>query len=159
MPTAGGKKKKGGILAGLHEKLDKLISQGEKAEAEKEPTPEEKDEERLREVDAKIEEVTSLLAGGHTRESVEREVGWHEARVASTRGESAPLVRVFHETDGGKRIPTTRRTQAKMQLATSLRLRLQVAEHAGDLEHALHVLVQEQVAILERQYGRRGAAD
>lgn len=38
-----------------------------------------------------------------------------------------------------------------MMLADALKLRIRVGKHAQDLEHALHILVREQVEILERQ--------
>lgn len=41
-------------------------------------------------------------------------------------------------------------------LADSLKLRIRVGKHARDLEHALHILVKEQVEILERQLERGG---
>lgn len=44
-----------------------------------------------------------------------------------------------------------------MMLADSLKLRMRVGKHARDLEHALHILVDEQVEILERQLGRGGS--
>jgi hypothetical protein len=43
-----------------------------------------------------------------------------------------------------------------MQLADSLKMRIRVGKHAQDLEHALHILVREQVEILERQLERVG---
>jgi hypothetical protein len=46
--------------------------------------------------------------------------------------------------------------QSKMQLAEALKLRIRVGKHVQDLEHALHVLVKEQVEILERQLGQVG---
>lgn len=145
-------------LTALHAKLDKIAASiGNKqstAKPEKPPTAEEKDEERLREVEAKIAEVTDLLASNADRDTVDRHIAGHRARVRSADAESKPRLRVFHD-HGGKRIQTTRRTQAKMQLAGSLQTRLRLAQHATDLEHALHVLVQEQVEILERQLGRK----
>ena len=145
-------------MMSIHAKLDKIAAALQNKAAasapEKPPTEEEKDEERLREVEAKIAEVTDLLAGKHSRETADREIEARRARSASTRGESKPYLRVFHE-HGGKKFQTTRRTQAKMQLADGLATRLRLAEHAADLEHALHVLVQEQVEILERQLKRK----
>jgi hypothetical protein len=44
-----------------------------------------------------------------------------------------------------------------MMLADSLKLRMRVGKHARDLEHALHILVDEQVDILERQLQRGGS--
>ena len=46
--------------------------------------------------------------------------------------------------------------QTKMHLAEALKLRIRVGKHAQDLEHALHILVREQVEILERQLERVG---
>jgi hypothetical protein len=49
-----------------------------------------------------------------------------------------------------------------MNLAQALKMRIRVGKHAQDLEHALHVLVKEQVEILERQLedhvGKKGDA-
>ena len=43
-----------------------------------------------------------------------------------------------------------------MFLADALKMRIRVGRHAQDLEHALHILVKEQVEILERQLERVG---
>lgn len=43
-----------------------------------------------------------------------------------------------------------------MMLADALKMRIRVGKHAQDLEHALHILVKEQVEILERQLERVG---
>ena len=51
---------------------------------------------------------------------------------------------------------TLKSSQSKMQLADSLKMRIRVGKHAQDLEHALHILVREQVEILERQLERVG---
>lgn len=138
-------------------KLDKLVElQGEKTKAAvKEPTEEEQDEERLCEVEAKLEDLVDLLSQGATRDSSDAKINEARSRVQSGKDESKPLLRVFHQQKGGKRISTTRRTQSKMHLADALKLRLRVGQHAQDLEHALHVLVKEQVQILERQLARK----
>jgi hypothetical protein len=46
--------------------------------------------------------------------------------------------------------------QSKLQLADALKQRIRVGKHAQDMEHGLHILVREQVEILERQLGRTG---
>ncbi len=46
--------------------------------------------------------------------------------------------------------------QNKMQLAEAIKERIRVGKHVQDLEHALHILVREQVEILERQLERVG---
>ena len=141
-------------LASIERKLDELVKQ--KADAEpKEPTQEEKDEERMRELEAKIADLVEVLSSGTTRESADHSVSDAKDRVQTTQGEERPFLRVYHD-HGGKRIPTTRRTQSKMQLADALKRRIRVGKHAQDLEHGLHILVREQVEILERQLGRTG---
>jgi hypothetical protein len=49
-----------------------------------------------------------------------------------------------------------KRAQSKMHLAEALKHRLRVGKHPKDLEHGLHILVREQVEILERQLARAG---
>ena len=100
-------------LQSIHTKLSELVKlQADKAEAAKpkEPTEEEKDEERLREVEAKLTDLLDLLSGDVTRESADAKIKTAEDRVESTKGEPAPFLRVFHD-HGGKKIKTTRRTQ------------------------------------------------
>ena len=146
-------------LQNIEAKLNELVRlQGEKAAAAepKEPTQEEKDEERLREIEGRLTDLVDLLQQGATRDSADDRVRTARQRVDSGEGESRPLLRVYHDHAGGKRIATTRRTQSKMHLAEALKLRIRVGKHAQDLEHALHVLVREQVEILERQLARVG---
>ena len=100
-------------LGNIEAKLNELVKlQSDKAAAAepKEPTQEEKDEERLREIEAKITDLVELLHTGTTRDSADSKVDEHRERVKSGKGEPRPLLRVFHD-HGGKRIATTRRTQ------------------------------------------------
>ena len=148
-------------LQTIEAKLDALVKQqGEKAAAAapKEPTQEEKDEERLREIEGRMTDLVDLLHQNATRDSADERVRTAKQRVDSGEGEARPLLRVYHDHAGGKRIPTTRRTQSKLQLADALKLRLRVGKHAQDLEHALHILAREQVEILERQLARVGSS-
>lgn len=98
-------------LARIDRKLNALVKQKSEEEAEQEPTEEEKDEERLREIEERIADLVDLLSEGVTRESADAKVGEHRERVKSCKGEPRPLLRVYHD-HGGKRIATTRRTQA-----------------------------------------------
>ena len=100
-------------LGNIEAKLNELVKlQADKAAAAKpkEPTQEEKDEERLRELEAKIADIVELVHTGTTRDSADSKVDGHRDRVKSGKGEPRPLLRVFHD-HGGKRIATTRRTQ------------------------------------------------
>ena len=142
-------------LGRIEAKLDELVRAKKSEEAAKQPTQEEKDEQRLREIEERICDLTELLSGSVTRESADDRIGESRERVKSGKGEPRPFLRVFHE-HGGKKIATTRRTQSKLMLADALKLRIRVGKHAQDLEHALHILVREQVEILERQLERVG---
>ena len=69
-------------------------------------------------------DLVELLHQGATRQSADERVRTARQRVDSGEGESRPLLRVYHDHAGGKRIPTTRRTQSKLQLADALKLRI-----------------------------------
>jgi hypothetical protein len=142
-------------LGRIEAKLDELVRAKKGEEAAKQPTQEEKDEQRLREIEERICDLTELLSGSVTRESADAKIEEGRERIKSGKGEPRPLLKVFHE-HGGKKIATTRRTQSKLMLADALKLRIRVGKHAQDLEHALHILVREQVEILERQLERVG---
>lgn len=140
-------------LESIDRKLGELVRSKQTEAAGKEPTQEERDEQRLREVEGRIADIVDLLQQGATREAADARIKTARQRVDSGAGEGRPLLRVFHD-HGGKRIQTTRRTQSKLHLAEALKLRLRAGKHAQDLEHALHMLVREQVEILERQLAR-----
>jgi hypothetical protein len=142
-------------LGRIEAKLDELVRAKKSEEAEKQPTQEEKDEERLREIEERMTDLIELLNTGTTRDSADAKIEEHRERVKSGKGEPRPLLKVYHE-HKGKKIPTTRRTQSKLMLADALKMRIRVGKHAQDLEHALHILVKEQVEILERQLDRVG---
>ena len=106
-------------LARIDRKLNELVKSKSAEEAEKEPTEEEKDEERLREIEERIADLVDLLSQNVTRESADAKVSEHRERVQSGKGESRPLLKVYHD-HGGKRIATTRRTQVSPTSAANL---------------------------------------
>lgn len=108
-------------LARIDRKLNELVKSKSAEEAEKEPTEEEKDEERLREIEERIADLVDLLSQNVTRESADAKVGEHRERVQSGKGESRPLLKVYHD-HGGKRIATTRRTQVNFFVFIELTL-------------------------------------
>lgn len=97
-------------LSRIEAKLDELVKSKNKEEAEKQPTQEEKDEERMREIEEKITDLIELLNAGTTRDAADDKINHARERVKSGKGEPRPLLKVFHE-HKGKKIPTTRRTQ------------------------------------------------
>jgi len=101
-------------LGRIEAKLDELVKAKKAEETEKQPTQEEKDEERLREIEERMTDLIELLNTGTTRESADAKIDEHRERVKSGKGEPRPLLKVYHE-HKGKKIPTTRRTQAMLE--------------------------------------------
>lgn len=100
-------------LGRIEAKLDELVRAKKSEETEKQPTQEEKDEERLREIEERMTDLIELLNTGTTRDSADAKIEEHRERVKSGKGEPRPLLKVYHE-HKGKKIPTTRRTQASL---------------------------------------------
>lgn len=114
--------------------------------AQPEKTPEEMDEEELREVEAKIKEVIALMAAGHTRESGDEKLRTARERQQTHQGDSQS---VYHITSQGH-VPTTMHTRTNMELAEALKTRIQLGGYARNLEDALRRLSERHVAVLER---------
>jgi hypothetical protein len=113
-------------------------------------TLEEMDEEELREVEAKIKEVTSLMAEGHTRDAVDERVGTARWRRDTHHGDKTSA---FYISQHGH-VPTSKHTQTKLQLAELLKLRIQLGQYARDLDDTLERLSVRYVAVLERILSR-----
>ena len=113
------------------------------------PTQEEKDEQRLREVEGEIKEVLDLMARRVDRDQATETLGSkRKQRDEHLKNSQA----VFHRHQGAsKPVPTTMHTKAHMELADALKHRIQLGRHALRLEDSLKRLVTEQVEILERQ--------
>jgi len=100
-------------LGRIEAKLDELVRAKKSEEAEKQPTQEEKDEQRLREIEERVTDLIELLNEGTTREAADDKIGHARERVKSGKGEPRPLLKVYHE-HKGKKISTTRRTQVSV---------------------------------------------
>jgi len=120
----------------------------------KKPTQEELDDERLREIEAKIKELLQLISQGHDREKADAALG--EARATRDEQQGNRKERTFHkEAQGsGKPIPMGQHTSAHLKLASALKLRIRLGEYAQELEDSLTRLAEEQVEVLERQLKR-----
>lgn len=106
-------------LGRIEAKLDELVKAKKSEATEKQPTQEEKDEQRLREIEERVTDLIELLNSGTTRESADAKIEEHRERVKSGKGEPRPLLKVYHE-HKGKKIPTTRRTQVRIRAAPNL---------------------------------------
>jgi hypothetical protein len=113
-------------------------------------TPEELDEEELREVESKMKEVLDLMTARHRRDDTDARVLEARARRDDHAGNRQP---VFH-VSGGHHAPTTMHTKTELDLAEQLRLRIQLGKYALELDHSLERLSARQVAVLERMLAR-----
>jgi hypothetical protein len=120
----------------------------------KKPTQEELDDERLREIEAKIKELIQLIGEGHDRAGADERL--QAARASRDEQKGNRRERTFHREDrgAGKSIATTQHTSAHLRLASALKLRIRLGEYAAELEDSLARLAEEQVEVLERQLKR-----
>lgn len=116
----------------------------------KEKTPEEKDEEELREVEAKIKEVVGLMSKGHQRDEVDKRLKRARTRRDDHHGDKSSA---FHISEQGH-AATTKHTETKLALAEALKLRIQMGQYAKNLDDTLERLSVRYVAVLERILGR-----
>jgi hypothetical protein len=118
------------------------------------PTKEELDEERLREIEAKIKELTQLIAEGHDRPGADKRL--EAARASRDKQKGNHKERTFHKEDrgSGRPIATSQHTSAHLSLASALKLRIRLGEYALELEDSLARLAEEQVEVLERKLKR-----
>lgn len=113
-------------------------------------TLEEIDAEELREVEAKIQEVTGLMAEGLTRDAVDERVHTARWRRDTHHGDKTGA---FYISPQGH-VPTSKHTQTKLQLAEVLKLRIQLGQYARELDDTLERLSVRYVAVLERILSR-----
>ena len=115
-----------------------------------EKTPEELDEEELRDVEGKLKEVLGLMTAGHTRDQADADVKEARTRRDESDGDKTG---VFHITQQGH-AATTHHTRTKLALAEHLKLRIQLGKYASNLDDALDRLSVRHVAVLERMLSR-----
>ena len=122
----------------------------------KKPTQEELDEERLREIEARIKELTKLIADGHDRPGADTKL--QAARDQRDEQKGNKRERAYYREEpgkgAGKPIPVTQHTRAHLELAGALRLRIRLGEFALELGDSLERLAEEQVEVLERKLKR-----
>lgn len=115
----------------------------------KKKTPEEQDEEELREVEAKIQEVLALMSERHTREGADAKLEAARTRRDEAQGDQQG---VYHRlgNKGKGVVTTTKHTHAHLELAETLKTRIKLGQYAADLEDSLRRLSERHVAVLER---------
>jgi hypothetical protein len=116
----------------------------------KEKTPEELDEEELREVEGKLKEVLELMTARRHRGQTDADLEVARARRDQHAGNRQP---VYHHTQG-VHAETTMHTKTGLDLAEQLKLRIQLGQYALELDDTLERLTARYVAVLERMLGR-----
>jgi DNA polymerase III delta prime subunit len=123
-----------------------------KAKAPK-PTQEELDEERLREIEARMKELIQLMSDGVDRPKADERL--QTARTTRDTHKGNRKERVFYREKGaGRPIPVSQHTRAHLELAEALKLRIRLGEYALDLGDSLERLAEEHVEVLERSLKR-----
>jgi len=115
-----------------------------------EKTPEELDEEELREVEGKMKEVLELMTGRHDRGKTDEKLETARARRDEHAGNRQPV----HHIKGGHHAATTMHTKTTLDLAEQLKLRIQLGKYAKLLDDSLERLSARQVKVLERMLKR-----
>ena len=111
-----------------------------------EKTPEELDEQELREVEAEMKEVLDLLSRRQNREDAGRQLEQRRATREAHEHNGQPAMHMH----GSTRAPTTMRTKVCLDLGESLKTNIALHRHAASLEDSLHRLCERHVAVLER---------
>ena len=119
-------------------------------DAKKKKTKEELDQERLREVEARMKEVMDLLGKGASREKAD--AGLETARANQSK-HAGNKMGVFHS-HGSAKIPLKMSTKTQLDLAEALKLRIRIGDFALELEDSLQRMAGEQVELLERELKR-----
>jgi hypothetical protein len=117
-------------------------------ETTKPKTQEEKDEERLRELEQKIKDVVDLMQEGVDREQMDKDLD--EARAHHEKHKDNET-KAFHKHNGSSKslvIPT--KTKSALDLIEKLKKRIRLGEHALNLHEALHRAASSQIDVLER---------
>ena len=122
-----------------------------KKKKEKKPTQEELDDERLREIEAKMKELVRLMGDRANRPQADEKL--EIARETRDKHAGNPRENAFHkggEGGGSKPIAVSMDTKSALDLAEALKMRIKLGEYALDLQDSLNRLAVEQVEILER---------
>ena len=114
-------------------------------------TPQDLDEEELREIEADLSEVVELMAMRKDRTRSTREVEIMRGKYNENKGDTSG---VYHIT-GSHHIPTTRGTKWGLDYAEALKTRVRLGKHALELEDTLRRLTERYVDNLERQLDRQ----
>lgn len=109
-------------------------------------TPEELDEEELREVEGKVKEVMDLMTARHHREAVDSSLEQARGRAATHTGNKQAVYHV----SAPHHVATTMHTKTELDLAEQLKLRIQLGKYARELDDSLKRLSARQVKVLER---------
>ena len=117
--------------------------------AKAEKTPQELDEELLREIEAKTKEVLDLMVLRVNRTEADHSLQEARARRELHTGNKAEVYHPVGE-GGTARVATTMHTQTNLHLIDSLQHRILLGAFAHELEDSLLRLTERHIVVLER---------
>jgi hypothetical protein len=120
------------------------------APSSKKKTPEEQDEEELREVESELKDVLELMTARHGRDEADEVLHSKRGRRDDNAGNKEA---VFHSS-GAHRVATSMQTKTELDLAEQLKVRIRLGRHALNLNDTLSRLSARYVAVLERMLTR-----
>ena len=113
-------------------------------------TAEERDEEMLRDIEARVKEVSGLMIQRTNRQQADKRVSETSQRAEEHRGNTESVYHIVQE----GHVPTTMHTRANLELCEALKERIKLGGYAMDLQDSLHRLSERQVEVLKRKLTR-----
>ena len=139
----------------MNEKIDHILGmlkdqQSQTADS-KPPTQEELDEQKLQELEKKIEQIQSMMEQDINRQSNHQKYLGLKKQMSEHKSESKPLYRVYHK-HGGSQINVYRKSSQLMDMVNTLKTGIDLHSYPNDLNFILYQLLDEQVELLEKKY-------
>ena len=113
-------------------------------------TEEEKDEEELREVESRLQEVMDLMTSRKNRK--ESDVALEKARIKRSE-HTGNIQQIFH-VSSKHHLVTTMHTKSSLDLCEHLKTRIKLGQYALELDDTLHRLTERYVKVLEKTLAR-----
>lgn len=110
-------------------------------------TQRELDEERIRELDAKIKDLLEHISEGVNADISDEKIQQHKDAFHKHKDNKGF---VFHKHRGSKNITMHKRSSAALTYTESIKERIRLCEHARDLHESLYNSLEKQAEILER---------
>ena len=113
-------------------------------------TQQEKDEEELREVEAKLTDILDLMTQRKSRRTAEDELMQARQSHGIHEGNKQPVMHITQR----HHVPTTMHTKTVLDLAEKLKQKIEVHKFGMELEAALGIYAARYLKVLERIHSR-----